>query len=109
MKKIISVLLVVVLVILASVSVSAATVKKGDLNRDGKVTAMDARTALKKAAGTESTTSDDLKIADFNNNGRITAYDARQILKIAAGLVDETPNVNIGGGNGDANIPWDEL
>ncbi len=57
---------------------------QGDLSRDGKISAYDARLILKIAAGTETETSADIKLCDFNGDGKLTAYDARQVLKLAA-------------------------
>lgn len=105
MKKIVALLLA--LVILMSVSVVAvagnpridvgngneqiewddivnAGYSKGDYNRDGKVSAYDARKVLQVAAGTITPASADVKLCDFNGDGKLTAYDARQILKTAA-------------------------
>ena len=56
----------------------------GDVNNDGKVTAIDARNVLQYAAGTKSFNSQQLKCADVNNDGKVTAFDARKILQIAA-------------------------
>ena len=57
---------------------------QGDLNRDGKVSAYDARKVLLVAAEKETASSADIKLCDFNGDGKLTAYDARQILKKAA-------------------------
>ena len=61
---------------------------KGDVNSDGKITAADARLALRLSAGLE--TIDKLKVEisviDYNGDGKITAADARKILRKAAGL-----------------------
>ena len=63
---------------------AAARAQKGDSNCDGKVTAADARIALRCAAGLD--TVDELfKYAvDVNEDGRITASDARLILRVVA-------------------------
>ena len=61
---------------------------KGDVNADGKITAADARLALRLSAGLE--TIDKMKVSvtviDYNGDGKITAADARKILRKAAGL-----------------------
>lgn len=62
------------------------TLKPGDLNGDGKVTASDARTALRISAKLETPTKDQFMAADVNGDGRITASDARTILRVSAKL-----------------------
>lgn len=58
----------------------------GDVTKDGKITAADARLILRAAAGT-TVFDDELKrLADLNGDGKITAADAREALRIAAGL-----------------------
>ena len=58
----------------------------GDVDLNGKITASDARLALRYSAKLE--TFDDIRLlaADYNTDGRVTAYDARCILKVSAGL-----------------------
>ena len=65
---------------------AAEKAQKGDSNCDGKLTAADARYALRCSAGLD--TVDELfKYAvDVNEDGRITAADARQILRVVAQL-----------------------
>ena len=63
----------------------------GDVNEDGKVSAVDARWALQCAAKKRNLTPEQLLAADMNGDGRITAVDARQILKKAAGKDTDTP------------------
>lgn len=58
---------------------------KGDLNGDGKITAADARIALRIAAKLQKATAAQLKAGDINGDGKITAADARAILGMAAG------------------------
>ena len=57
----------------------------GDVNGDGKVSAVDARWALQCAAQKRVLSEKEIKAADMNGDGKITAIDARQILKKAAG------------------------
>lgn len=57
-----------------------------DVNCDGRVSAADARLALRAAAGLESLSSSQTRAADANADGRLAAFDARTILRIAAGL-----------------------
>jgi hypothetical protein len=58
---------------------------KGDLNRDGRVTPVDALIALRFATS-GGYTADDLLIGDMNNDGKFTPADALAILRIANGL-----------------------
>ena len=58
----------------------------GDVDGDGKVTAEEARLALRAALGLEILTEDQLKAADFDKDGEITAADARLILRESLGL-----------------------
>lgn len=60
----------------------------GDVNNDGKITAADARLALRLSAGLETLEKLDVTIAvvDYNGDNKITAADARKILRRAAGL-----------------------
>ena len=58
----------------------------GDVNKDGKITAADARLALRVSAKLETLTDYIAKAADMDSNGKITAADARKILRISAKL-----------------------
>ena len=58
----------------------------GDLDGDGKVTAKDARLALRIAAGLAKATLYQLRVGDLNGNGKIDSSDARMILRKAAKL-----------------------
>lgn len=57
----------------------------GDINGDGKVTAVDARWVLQIAAGTRDVTEAEKISVDLNKDGKVTAVDARWVLQIAAG------------------------
>lgn len=59
---------------------------KGDLNGDNKVTAADARFALRFAAKIDEPNNAQLMVADIDRNGTISAADARKILRVAARL-----------------------
>lgn len=59
---------------------------KGDINGDGKITASDAREALRAAAGLSELEGVQNDAADYNNDGRVTASDARLILRKAANI-----------------------
>lgn len=58
-----------------------------DVNNDGKINAMDARLALRFAAGLQKYNSSQKARADINGDGTVTASDARIILRISAKLM----------------------
>ena len=58
----------------------------GDVDENGKITASDARTILRCAAGIQEITARQFEIADMNGDNKITAADARKILRTAASL-----------------------
>ncbi len=58
----------------------------GDLNGDGKITAVDALLALRVAVKLDSLTANDLLVGDMNGDSQITAVDALLILRKAVGL-----------------------
>lgn len=63
------------------VTVAGSSSLSGDVNGDGKVTAIDAKIVLNHSVG-ETTLSTSLQsIADMNSDGNVTAIDARLILK----------------------------
>ncbi len=64
----------------------------GDLDSDGKVTAADARTALRAAVGLETLPALIVRRADFDEKGHLAAADARTLLRVAVGL-DSMPDV----------------
>lgn len=59
----------------------------GDIDGNGKITAADARLALRVAARLQKCTTKQFAAADVDNNGKITASDARLILRYAAKLI----------------------
>ena len=59
----------------------------GDVNGDGKTSAVDARMILQHVAGIK--TIDDTSNLDINNDKKISAVDARVILQIVAGIVND--------------------
>lgn len=61
-------------------------VKMGDTDKNGKITASDARLALRVSVGLEKFSEDLLKIADVNKDMKVTAADARLILRASVGL-----------------------
>ena len=58
----------------------------GDVNSDGKITASDARLALRISANLHSPTVEERLAADYNLDGKVTASDARKILRKSANL-----------------------
>lgn len=62
---------------------------KGDVNSDGKITAVDARLVLRHSASLEFLTDSNLVAADVNNDNKVTALDARYILRYSA-RIDNT-------------------
>ena len=63
---------------------SEAVSRKGDVNFDGQVTAVDARLCLQSVASSINTLS--TSVADVNNDGKISAVDARIMLQDVAGM-----------------------
>ncbi|MBO5332935.1 MAG: M28 family peptidase [Clostridia bacterium] len=57
----------------------------GDVNKNGSITAMDARLTLMFAAGLKTPSAEEYYYADYIDDGRLSAMDARMILKAAAG------------------------
>lgn len=57
----------------------------GDVNGDGKVSAIDARMALQYNAGNKELTAEQKAAADVNGDGKVSAIDARWILQAVAG------------------------
>ena len=62
------------------------TVMLGDIDIDGKITATDARLALRSAVGLENFGDTKVVAADVNKDGSVTSSDARLILRAAVGL-----------------------
>ncbi len=58
----------------------------GDVDKDGYITAADARFILRCAVGLEEYKDDVLKIIDIDNDNFVTASDARAVLRLAVGL-----------------------
>lgn len=63
-----------------------SSVMRGDVNGDGKITAKDARLALRIAARLESADDRMIKAGDLDGNGRISPSEARKILRYVARL-----------------------
>ena len=62
------------------------TLMRGDVNEDGRITAADARLALRASASLEILSETQKKAADIDKDGSVTASDARAILRFTAGL-----------------------
>ena len=62
------------------------TVLPGDIDLDGKISASDARLALRASVGLEKLDEKQLAAADVDKNGKVTAADARLILRASVGL-----------------------
>lgn len=88
MKKIISVLLALCMLLSLSSAVFAASAK-GDVDGDGKVNSSDALTVLQYAVGQKKTI--DKTKADLNGDGLINSGDALIILQICVGIVFVPP------------------
>lgn len=89
MKRFFSVVLIVVLIMSVAIVTCSAAVRKGDINGDGRISAADARLALRYAAKIESLTVDQVTAAEVNQDNKITAADARKILRVSAKLETE--------------------
>jgi len=92
-RKIISLLLCIAVLFimpLTTISASATTHIKGDVDKCGKVTAIDARTVLRHSAQLllNPFTDKQLKLVDMDFNGTVDAVDARKLLRVAA-KIDE--------------------
>ena len=74
--------------IIVLVNSSASSYELGDVNMDGKVTAVDAMLALKLAL-LDNPTDVILGLADVNGDGKITAVDAMRILQYATGEITQ--------------------
>lgn len=78
-----------------------ATNRKGDINRDGSVSAVDARKCLRAVAGLEKDFDFmQADAADINGDGEMSAVDARIILQMVAGTktVDTVAETIMGDG-----------
>ena len=84
MKKCISFIIISAFVFILTITGSAYIL--GDADDNGKVTASDARTALRFAASLDIPDENRKKLCDINCDGIITAADARIILRTAAFL-----------------------
>lgn len=86
MKKYVSIFAVLLLAVMLMTSSSAKTLRRGDVNFDGSITATDARTILRAAATLTTLTDEEKLVADVDGNGNVTAKDARMVLRVSAKL-----------------------
>ena len=86
LKRVVSILLSLAIVIMSTVCVTAKETVKGDFNGDGKVSAVDAREILMVSAGTKTATEQQIANCDIDGNGKLSAVDARRVLRYVAGL-----------------------
>ncbi len=86
MKKYVSIFAVLLLVVMLMTSSSAKTLRRGDVNSDGSITATDARMILRAAATLTTLTDEQKLVADVDGNGKVTAKDARMVLRVSAKL-----------------------
>ena len=66
---------------------NVTVIKKGDINGDGNVTAVDALQALQAASGRITLTDAQKEAADVTGDGKVTAVDALRILQFASGRI----------------------
>lgn len=94
-KKIIAIILAMLTAISAlSVLSFADSIKAGDVNGDGKISAADARLVLRASASLGELTPDQQLVAEVTGDGKISAADARLILRAAAEL-DTLPEITV--------------
>ena len=86
MKKRISVIITLIIMLLLAFSTSAAAYMTGDVDGNGKHTAADARLVLRYSAKLEKLNDEQLSVADVDYNGKVSASDARYILRVSAKL-----------------------
>lgn len=79
-------MIIAMIMIISLVPVTASAAVKGDFDENGKITAMDARIALRIAAKLMRFEDVFIEIGDMDDDGKITAGDARTLLRISARL-----------------------
>ncbi len=67
-------------------STAVAPVRRGDADRDGKISSGDARLALRASVGLEPLTADFMMRCDADANGKVESADARTILRTSVNL-----------------------
>ena len=84
LKRVVSIFLSLVIIIMSTVCVTAKETVRGDFNGDGLVTAIDAREVLMVAAEIKTATQEQVLNCDIDGNGRLSTADARKILRHVA-------------------------
>ncbi len=92
MKKIIATLLALSMIMTMCIPAFATSKMFGDVNDDGKITAVDARVILQVVAGSKEETEFIKSNGDLNSDGKISAVDARIILQVVAGIKELPEN-----------------
>ena len=85
-KRVLSLLLTALLILSVFPLNIAFAAAIGDVDGNGKITAADARIALRASVGLENLTADQIKVADVDGKPGIAAADARLILRASVGL-----------------------
>ncbi len=88
-KKLLSVLLAVVTLVLSVSIVNVFAAAKGDVNSDGDVTVSDAMIVFNFISGKNTLTADEEKKADVNSDGSVNVADAMKIYNIILGKEEE--------------------
>ena len=81
-------ILLFTLTLLCCLAFAAAAAPIGDADRDGTLTAADARLLLRAAVGLDPVTGELRRNCDPDGDNTLTAADARLILRAAVGLED---------------------
>lgn len=76
----------IALMLIFPINAYASSVPAGDIDLDGRVTAADARLALRFSVGLESFSPEQEIISDIDKSGKTEAGDARLILRMSVGL-----------------------
>ncbi len=86
-KALICIMLALALAIGTCAGAFAASVKMGDVDFDGLVTAEDALLVLRATAGTSALTEAQQSVADVTYDGKINSVDALRILLFVSGNI----------------------
>lgn len=94
MKKLITLLLVLLIFSSFVLICPAALFVSFDVNSDGRTDASDARFILRCAVGLEAYTVEQLYAGDTDSDGELTASDARNVLRCSVGMPVESTKEN---------------
>lgn len=86
MKRIISLIVSIIMIISLAESVFAVLPLSGDIDNDGSITVADALVVLRISAGLSSYKDEDIAIYDLNKDGSVSVDDALIVLRDATGL-----------------------